>query len=212
MTSPVYKAIILDFDGVIVESNSIKDKAFAAVFADYPQHLDAIMTYHYQVTAIRFEKFRHVYEQILRKPYDAATEQRLGEQFSQFCTEQIAVCPMVTGAQEFLDHFAGRVPLYLVTINPKADIDEILSHRRLVQYFKKIYTVTGSKKAAIDEIIALENITKKEAVFIGDSQGDYTSASAAGVDFIGRQSGMGLQAPRMFGDMVQILGYLKALV
>ena len=37
MTSRCYKAIALDFDGVLTESNDIKNKAFEHVFADFPE-------------------------------------------------------------------------------------------------------------------------------------------------------------------------------
>lgn len=210
MTSRGYKAIILDFDGVLVESNHIKDRAFEAVFADHPTHLASIIAYHHATTAIRFEKFKYVYEHILKLPYSDAVEQRLGYAFSRFCVSQVSTCPQVAGADAFLQHFHGRTPLFLVTINPKADLDIILEKRDLKKYFKAVYPVTGSKRQAIDDIIKNEGIDQTQAVFIGDSQGDADSARAAGVDFIGRKSTMTLsQVPVVFDDMRQILDYLK---
>lgn len=52
------RAIVLDFDGVIVESLDIKTRAFRDLFSDYPQHLDKIMSYHLAHNAIsRYIKF-----------------------------------------------------------------------------------------------------------------------------------------------------------
>ena len=210
MTSQDLRTIILDFDGVLVESNDIKDKAFEAVFAAYPQHLKAIIAYHHSVTAIRFEKFRYVHEHILHLPYNAAIEKQLGDVFAEFCVAKVSVCPSVRGANEFLKYFYGRIPLYLVTINPQADLDIILKNRGLEYYFKGVYPVTGSKQKAIEQILSVENISKNQALFIGDSQGDADSAKAAGVEFIGRQSDMVLKdVPVVFDDMHQVLEQIR---
>ena len=45
LTAPL-EAIVMDFDGVILESNGIKDDVFQEIFARYPDHLDAMMSFH----------------------------------------------------------------------------------------------------------------------------------------------------------------------
>ena len=211
MTLQQYKVIILDFDGVVVESNHIKQKAFEYVFAAYPQHLKEIMAFHHATNAIRFEKFKYVYDHILHLPYSRAIENELGAVFSNFCVAKIVQCPSVNGAIEFLKYFYGRCPIYLVTINPQADLDIILKERGLEFYFKGIFPVTGTKQVAINQILKDEKISALEAVFIGDSQNDVESAQASGVDFIGRKSDMALSnVPVIFDDMQQILNYLRA--
>ncbi len=60
------KAIIFDFDGVICESVEAKKIAFQKVFADYPEHLDAITEHHMANGGIsRFVKFEYIYKNIL---------------------------------------------------------------------------------------------------------------------------------------------------
>ncbi len=208
------KVILLDFDGVLVESNDIKDRAFEVVFADYPEHLPAIMDYHHRTTLIRFEKFRYVYEHILKQPYTPAVEKRLAEQFSAFCIQEVINCPWVKGAQAFLDSFVSRYPLYVVSINPSQDLEAILKGRGIRKYFKGVYTVTSSKCSAIEEILKREHALPSEAVFIGDSRSDYESAKATQVPFIGRCSGQALMADNspVFDDMDSISKYLKAKI
>ncbi len=184
-----YKAIILDFDGVLVESNGIKDKAFEHVFAaDYPEYLDAIRAYHKSTTLIRFEKFKFIVEQILKKPYTHEQEHRLSRDFSAFCIQQIIDCPWVAGAKEFLDYFKGRLPLYVVSMNPPEDLNAIIKERGMGHYFKAVYAVPGSKTAKIKDICAAEGILPHEAVYIGDTVSDFNAAREAGVVFIGRLS------------------------
>jgi len=40
------KAIIFDFDGVIIESMDVKTKAFTFLFKDYLEHLPEIINLH----------------------------------------------------------------------------------------------------------------------------------------------------------------------
>jgi len=206
-----FKVIILDFDGVLVESNEIKDKAFEHVFAAYPQHLPAILEYHRRTSLIRFGKFRHIYENILRRPYTPQDEQRLGAEFSKYCIEQVVLCPWVKGAPQFLKFFKGRVPMYIASINPPQDMEAILKARGIDGYFEKVYTVTADKSGALKEVLARHNAVGTEAVFIGDSNGDAGSARKAGVFFMGRNSGLDLKAGDfpVFDDMLKVLEYLQ---
>lgn len=56
------EVIILDFDGVVVESVDIKTEAFRELFQEY-ENVDDIVQYHLQNNAIsRFIKFKYIYE------------------------------------------------------------------------------------------------------------------------------------------------------
>lgn len=207
----VYRSIILDFDGVLVESNAIKDKAFEIVFADYPHQMDAILAYHRRTTLIRFEKFRYIVEQILQKPYIPALQETLAKKFSQYCISEVTSCPWVKGAQEFLSYYAGRIPLYLVSINPMDDLRTILASRRMEHFFKGVYTAQESKTSQLQNILKEQGLMPKEAVFIGDALSDFTSAQEAGIDFIGRRSskGLSLDGAPVFDNFHEILQYIK---
>ena len=185
-----FEVIIFDFDGVIVESVGIKDQAFAMLFQDHPQHLEEIITYHLSHNAtIRFEKFRYITENILQQKYTEARAQELQKKYSQFVLTRIIQCPLVKGAEDFLTHFSQVMPLFLASVNPAQEIEEILNKRNLKKFFKKIYAHPWLKKDAILEILRDEDKSQNEAVFIGDSLEDYHAAREAGVFFIGRDSG-----------------------
>ena len=184
------KVIILDFDGVIVESVGIKDRAFEVLFADYPQYRDDILSYHLSHNAvIRFEKFRYITENILRRPYTDERAKELQTQYSDFILEKIIRCPLVAGAEDFLNHFSKTAPLFLASVNPASELEEILNKRELKRFFKKIYAHPWLKKDAILDILKNENKLLSEAVFIGDSLEDLFAAREAGVFFVGRNSG-----------------------
>jgi phosphoglycolate phosphatase-like HAD superfamily hydrolase len=214
MMATAPKAIILDFDGTIVESVGIKDEAFKALFAAYPDDLNEIMRYHLSHNAtIRFEKFRHIHEHILKLPFSREVEERLGQRFSEITLSKIVECPIVAGAREFLDHFSRHLPLFLASVSPSDDLGWILEQRDLKKFFKRIYAYPWQKTAAIRDAMQREGISASELLFIGDSPEDLEAAREAGVPFIGRQSGKwteDIDAP-LFRDFIGIQAHLRRL-
>jgi HAD superfamily hydrolase (TIGR01549 family) len=183
------KTIILDFDGTIVESVGIKDWAFETLFKEYPEHLDEIMKYHLSHNAtVRFKKFRYIVEKILGQEYGGEIERKLSDEFSKLVFEHIVQCPYVPGAEEFLDCFWSKIPLYLISVSPAEELERILKARDLNKYFRKIYAIPWVKTEAIKDILKSENISAEEAVFIGDAFEDYEAARSTNLFFIGRDS------------------------
>ena len=55
------RVLILDFDGVVIESNAVKTEAFQHVFARFPKYAEAMMAFHHtHVSLSRFAKFKHL--------------------------------------------------------------------------------------------------------------------------------------------------------
>ncbi len=206
------KTIILDFDGTIVESVGIKDWAFETLFKEYPDRLNEIMKYHLSHNAtVRFEKFKYITENILGQRYDEEIERKLSSGFSKLVLERIVQCPYVPGAEEFLNYFEGKVPLYLISASPSEELERILKARNLSKYFKRIYAVPWVKTDAIQEILNKEGVSPEEAVFIGDAFEDYQAARLTNVAFIGRDSGKSFQGVRLnvFRDFIAIRVFLE---
>ncbi|MDD1661933.1 MAG: HAD family hydrolase, partial [Methanomicrobiales archaeon] len=62
-------SLLLDFDGVILESVEVKTRAFRELFSFRPDHVGEIVAYHMRNTGVsRFDKFRHIYREILKEP------------------------------------------------------------------------------------------------------------------------------------------------
>ncbi len=207
-----YQAIILDFDGVIVESVGIKDDAFRELFKEFPHHIDVIMNYHLTNNAtIRYEKFKVIYEEILNLPYTAEVSTRLGAQFSKMIFEKIVLCPFVKGAEDFLEEFERQTLFYLVSINPLQELKAILAAKKIDHFFSDVYAHPWGKADAIREILQRNDFLEKDIVFIGDSPEDFQAAKMVGIDFIGRQSvrswdGKGCL---VLNDLYDIANYLK---
>lgn len=204
--TPVH-TIILDFDGVIVESNDIKTRAFAQVFSRFPEHADAMMAYHEaHVSASRFDKFRYLVTERLGRPADDPLMDELADAFSEETRKQVIACPMVAGAADFLDAVSARVPVYLASVTPQADLDAILAARGLTRYFTRVYGCPPWTKAgAIKDI--LSDVGRAGVLFIGDSVGDQRAALETGVEFLARDSGLPFDDPQPVSgpDMCDLL-------
>ena len=207
------KVIILDFDGVLVESVGIKDEAFRALFKHETAHLDEIMAYHLANNAtIRYEKFRHITEHILKRPYSQEVEKSLCDQFSRLIIDKIVQCPYVEGAVAFLEFFCARVPAYVVSVNPREELERIIEARGLAAFFRRVYADPWKKTDAIRDILDHERVAQDQVVYIGDTYEDYLAAREAGVFFLGRDSQRSFRDAdaRIFTNMREILDDLKS--
>lgn len=95
------KVLILDFDGVVVESVDIKTAAFRELFKDRPC-VDDIIRYHLQNNALsRFIKFKHIYNNILHEEYNKNIEGILGDKFTQIVFQKVVECHLAPVHKSF---------------------------------------------------------------------------------------------------------------
>ena len=183
------KAVIFDVDGVIIESAEIKTKAFAMLFADYPDKLPEIIAYHQKNAGIsRYIKFRYFYEKILRQELSAQKESELGERFSQIVMREILNAPFTPGALEFLRRNKDRYYFFIASGTPQEELQNIIAYRQLSFFFREIPGTPKQKDEIIEDILGRYSFQKKEVVFIGDAESDRASAEKAGIFFIARIS------------------------
>ncbi|MBE9571959.1 MAG: HAD family hydrolase [Proteobacteria bacterium] len=181
------RAVIFDLDGVIIESAEIKTKAFEVLFADYPDRLPEIISYHQKNGGIsRYLKFRYFYEKILGQELSAQEEAELGERFSQIAMRQVLEAPFVPGAIEFLTHNKHRYYFFIASGTPYGELQNIMSHRQLSQFFVEVHGAPKDKTDIIEDILNRYEFQRKEAVFIGDAESDRAAAERTGILFIAR--------------------------
>lgn len=180
--------IILDFDGVILESVSAKTKAFSEVFSgEKPEDLKKIIDYHLENGGMpRFDKFRHIYAEILNKELTDEKIKELSENFEKIVKHEVINSPFVSGAEEFLSGILGKVPLYVVSATPQDEIREIVKEKGINSYFKGVFGSPETKASHIRKILEDTGVKPENAVFIGDAKNDWKAAVENKVRFIGR--------------------------
>jgi HAD superfamily hydrolase (TIGR01549 family) len=180
--------LILDFDGVIVESIPLKTVAFQKIFSfASPEHLDEIIAFHLDNGGMsRYDKFRHIYANILNEPLTPEQEERLASEYVGLIFDAMLTVPYVEGAKELLRDCSRVLPLYIVSATPEAEMHEIARRRDLTKYFVRIYGSPKTKAECIREILEETGASPAEALFVGDAPNDWQAAYETGVRFVAR--------------------------
>lgn len=183
----MFKLIVFDFDGVIIESTDIKTKAFRKLFSNYPKYVDTIVAYHKNHAGVsRYEKFSYIYENIIKQPLGEDQMTELGRRFSALVVEEIKACPFVPGALEFLKNYSKKFKIFIASSTPEEELRYLVRERGLEGYFQRVYGAPSKKSEIVLQVMKEENVKKEEILFIGDSMADYVEAKKAGVPFVGR--------------------------
>jgi len=181
------RVIVFDFDGVIADSVNVKTKAFRQLFKDYPESSNAIEKFHLENGGIsRFDKFRHIYVNIIKKELTKKEFERLCADFNKLVVEDVIRAPFIAGAKDFLDSCKGKYPMYVVSATPDEEIREIVGRRGLEGYFKAVYGSPATKAEHINRILKENSYDKEKLLFIGDSINDYKASYESGVLFAAR--------------------------
>lgn len=183
-------SLILDMDGVIIESVDIKTDAFRTLFSRWPGQVDEIMSYHLRNMGIsRYAKIRYFYENILHEPYHEEVGERMAQEFSAIVLQKVKEAPLVPGIRRFLEERAGRYQVFVASGTPQDELSEIIYYRGMEDLFTEIYGAPETKAGIIEKILKKWNLGKKEVIFVGDAETDLEAARMTGVYFILRLTG-----------------------
>lgn len=180
------KAVVFDFDGVIVDSNHVKADAFGALYAPYGDAVaHEVVTFHLANGGMpRADKFRHWQRDIVDGPHDEATIADLGRRFGEMVKEKVKRVPEIPGAEAALTALSARLPLHMASATPQTELEEIVSARGLTGYFVSIHGVPTSKADALRMRLA-QGFAPDEILMVGDATADHAAAVTVGTRFLG---------------------------
>ena len=193
------KLIIIDFDGVVLESEEAKSRAFFDCFSIFSESIDQIMAYHYDNVAVsRYDKFEYIYKSILKRKYTKDERDRIAGRFNDIVFQRVVASPPVPGALDFLHIFSKFVPIYVVSATPVEELMKVLVALHIVKYFQKVYGIPPDKSKILSEIMRETGVIPSETVFIGDKNNDLNAAHANQIPFIARRNGEVFIGPRVY--------------
>ena len=159
------RAIVFDFDGVILESAEVKTEAFLELYAAHPDKLGAIREYHVSQAGIsRYVKFEHIQRNILGLPYTEDDKRRVSAEFERLTRERIFRCPQVPGAEDLLRGLRGRVRRIVGSGTPRL------------------------KPGILKDVMARHNLSPRQVLMVGDGMSDYDAARETGTRFLARET------------------------
>ena len=179
------KAIIFDFDCVLVESTHIKTEAFRKLFARWPDKADEGVSFHQKNMGIsRYVKFKYFYENIIRERYSDEIGFKLGSEFSDIVLDEMKIASFVRGAKPFLENCHSKYSFYIASGTPDEELCEIASHKGINKYFDGIFGSSLTKAEIINNILEADSLKKNMVVFVGDAVSDKKAAEETGVHFV----------------------------
>jgi phosphoglycolate phosphatase-like HAD superfamily hydrolase len=189
MTSKL-KALVFDFDGVILESANVKTEAFCDLYAEHgPDVVARVREYHLANLGIsRFIKFEWISQNVFQTPLSPAMKSTLGEKFSSLALSRVLVSPFVPGAKEALDALAGRYEMFVASGTPQEELDMIVDRRGLRALFQEVHGTPRDKPTILNDLMARKGLTADEILFIGDGLSDHDAAVATSVGFLARDT------------------------
>lgn len=184
------KAILFDFDGVLVESVDIKTKAFAKLFEkEGPEIVNKVVEYHLANGGVsRFKKFDYIYKELLKRQITDEIRMELGNKFANLVIQNVLDAPWIPGVQEFLENYSEKLDLYIVSGTPDNELKYIVENKSVSKYFKGVFGSPATKGDLIKHILSTHIYKCEHVVFIGDAITDLNGALEANIPFIGKIS------------------------
>ncbi len=188
MKRNLLKAIIWDFDGVIVESVSIKADAFQELYLPYGNEIARkVRSYHLSHGGIsRQEKFRYFHREYLNIEISEEEITKLSSNFSQLVFSKVVAAPEVPGAVALIQDRDYRH--FLITGTPRVEILAILQEKKLLNHFDRVAGAPETKSSAVTALLKDNLIGPKNSVFIGDAREDYLAARNNEIPFLLRDT------------------------
>jgi len=182
-----YATIVFDCDGVVLNSNAVKTRAFYEAALPYGEEAaKALVDYHTANGGIsRYKKFTHFLETIvpvLAHQPGPDLEQLLAH-YAHAVRQGLLSCD-VAPALQALRKATTATRWLIVSGGDQAELREVFAARDLAALFDGgIYGSPDTKDEILLREMSRGNIVMP-ALFIGDSQYDHRAASAAGLDFV----------------------------
>lgn len=192
-----YKAILWDFDGVLIDSMPVRDKGFEKVLAQYPkQQVEQLLQYHRQNGGLsRYVKFRYFFEQIRHEPITEDQVFRLADDFSRVMKKELVnKALLIEDSLSFVKRYYQQYSMYIVSGSDEKELNFLCTELGIARYFQAMKGSPTPKRDLVKQVLAFH--PPEDCVLIGDSENDYQAAVANGVVFCGyNNSNLQGQAP-----------------
>lgn len=185
MKTERYNSLIFDCDGVVLNSNKVKTRAFYEAALPYGEGpAQALVDHHVANGGVsRYRKFEHFLNQLVPSVTEGPGLDELLDVYARKVREGLIECEVDSGLFELREQ-TSSISWFIVSGGDQAELREVFSEKGLDQLFDGgIYGSPDTK----DEILARELRTGrivKPALFIGDSRYDHEASVNAGLDFV----------------------------
>jgi len=180
--------IFWDFDGVLMNSNAVRDKGFELVLADYPKdQVKQLMDFHQANGGLsRYVKFRYFFEEVRGEKINDEQVQVWADKFSEIMLANLINKDLlIKETNDFVKANDQNYKMHIVSGSDGNELRKICKGVDIDQYFKSIEGSPTPKKKLVADILEKEKYKLEECVLIGDSINDYEAAEVNKITFFG---------------------------
>ena len=185
MQLPKYRSVVFDCDGVILNANSVKTKAFHSVAVQYGEAAAAaLVAYHVEHGGrSRYQKFEYFIRTVIGRDPEPGELDALSNRFAEEVTNGLMRCEVAPGLER-LREATPNTRWLVVSGGDQAELRHVFSLRGLAELFDAgIFGSPASKEQILERELSNKNLCLP-AVFLGDTRYDYEVARKGGLDFI----------------------------
>ncbi len=179
-----YRTVILDCDGVVLDSNGVKTEAFRQALAGHPaDQVAALIDYHKTHGGVsRYRKFEYFFAEIAKTDDDESRKRAL-DAFAQAVQSALRRAELTSGARRFFSRVTETASLYIVSGGVEKEIRQVLADKDCEKYFAEILGNPTTKEDHFKYLLEAVGI-RHPVLFVGDSAEDYKVARRHEVDFL----------------------------
>ena len=189
MLSPRW--IFLDFDGVVMDSMTLKLDAYCFALEEYGFSRGDVERA--QLLYAGLSRSRALPLMIEALGGEPMTQDAQARALQKFAEEDIRLRPqmkLLPGVVEFLEEAAIRnVPLVVVTGTPQEVIDGTVDYFKIRKYFREVHGYPPAKAAHLQGLLDRHGLRSDEAIYVGDAILDYRTAEETKIPFVGINRG-----------------------
>lgn len=182
-----FQALFWDFDGVILNSNAVRDLGFEKVLADYPeQEVKELLNFHTKNGGLsRYVKFRYFFEEIRKEIVSDDKIQQYANRFSEIMKSLLTdKSLLIQETVVFIEKNHQKVPMIIVSGSDQTELRFLCEKLEISHYFKRIHGSPKPKMDWVREILEEEELEAEKCLLIGDSFNDYDAAKSNKIPFM----------------------------
>jgi phosphoglycolate phosphatase-like HAD superfamily hydrolase len=181
------KVVFWDFDGVILESNKIRDKGFEIVLAEFPkEQVRLLLDYHRANGGLsRYVKFRYFFEEIRKEEITNEKLFKLTSKFSNIMKKYL--CNKELLNPFILDFIVSNYKNLHMHITSGSDQKELLylcENLEITKYFDSINGSPTPKDELVRKLLFDNGYESDLCVLVGDSKNDLDAANSNHIKFL----------------------------
>lgn len=180
--------ILWDFDGVIMNSNHIRDLGFERVLEEFPKkQVDELMNYHRKNGGLsRYNKFRYFFEKIRKEEVTEEIVYAYADKFSKIMLSLlIDESLLINETLEFIKKEYINYTMHIVSGSAQIELRHICNELNISKYFVSIHGSPTPKNDLVNQVLENYSYKPERCLLIGDSINDYIAAEINKIDFIG---------------------------